>query len=162
MYVHPARPGLRPEKVKFKLDKAAELGATHLVYADKEDPVNRVLHITDGGADYAFEVIGFPHTIRQAFDSVRKGGTAVMVGVPPQDAEISVPGWPLFEDRTLMGTYYGAGRPRVDFPWLLDLYADGRLKLDELITRYRPVGEINEAFENMVKGVVARTVLTFD
>ena len=61
-----------------------------------------------------------------------------------------------------MGTYYGAGRPRVDFPWLLDLYADGRLKLDELITRYRPVGEINEAFEDMVKGVVARTVLTFD
>ena len=84
-----------------------------------------------------------------------------MVGVPPQGADISIPARPLFQDRTLMGTFYGAGRPRVDFPWLLDLYADGRLKLDELITRYRPLEEVNEAFEDMNKGVAARTVLTY-
>jgi S-(hydroxymethyl)glutathione dehydrogenase/alcohol dehydrogenase len=150
------------DKVDFKLEKAEELGATHFVNAGREDPVKRVLEITDGGADYAFEVIGVPQVVRQAFESVREGGTAVMVGVPPAGADISVPGASLFRDRSLLGTFYGAGRPRVDFPWLLDLYADGRLKLDELITRYRLLDEINEAFEDMTSGVAARTILTFE
>ena len=57
---------------------------------------------------------------------------------------------------------HGAARPRIDFPWLLDLYMDGRLKLDELITRYRPLDEVNEAFDDMNKGITARTVLTFE
>ena len=104
------------DKVRFKLEKAEELGATHVVDADREDPVKRIIELTGGGADYAFEVIGFPDTVRQAFESVRPGGTAVMVGAPAHGAEISIPAQPLFMDRTLMGTFYGAGRPRVDFP----------------------------------------------
>ena len=150
------------DKVEFKLEKAEELGATHFINADREDPIKRVMELTDGGADYAFEVIGFPETTRQAFESIRPGGTAVMVGVPLQGSDISIPARPLFQDRTLMGTFYGAGRPRIDFPWLLDLYAQGRLKLDELITKYRPLDEINEAFEDMNQGLTTRTVLTFD
>ena len=150
------------DKVDFKLQKAEELGATHQVNAEKEDPVKRILEITSGGADYAFEVIGFPQIVRQAFESIRPGGTAIMVGVPPDGTDVSIPARPLFLDRTLMGTFYGAGRPRVDFPWLLDLYLEGRLKLDELITKYRPLDEINEAFEDMTKGLTARTILTFD
>ena len=150
------------DKVPFKLDMAQDLGATHVINADREDPVSRVMEITDGGADYAFEVIGFPHTVRQAFDSIRPGGTAVMVGVPPTGAEIAVPGMDLFFDRTLMGTFYGAGNPRVDFPWLIDLYMDGRLKLDELVTKFRPLDEVNLAFDDMRAGVTARTVFTFD
>ncbi len=82
--------------------------------------------------------------------------------VPLHGSDISIPARPLFQDRTLMGTFYGAGRPRVDFPWLLELYQAGRLKLDELVTRFRPVEEVNEAFEDMVRGVTTRTVLTFD
>ena len=131
------------DKVAFKLDNAEQLGATHRVNADREDPVKGVQELTDGGADYAFEVIGFPEVVRQAFESLRPGGTAVMVGVPPDDADVAVPARPLFMDRTLMGTFYGAGRPRVDFPWLIDLYVAGRLKLDELITRFRPLDEVN-------------------
>ena len=150
------------DKVEFKLEKAGELGATHFVNADREDPVKRVLEITDGGADYAFEVIGVSQVVRQAFEAIRPGGTAVMVGVPVHDSDITIPAQPLFRDRTLMGTFYGAGRPRVDFPWLLDLYMDGRLKLDELITKFRPLDEVNEAFEDMNSGVTARTILTFD
>ena len=149
------------DKLDFKLEKAREMGATHLVNADKEDPVSRVMELTQGGADYAFEVIGYPEIVRLAFECVRPGGTAVMVGVPPHGADISIPAQPLFMDRTLMGTFYGAGRPRVDFPWLLDLYVDGRLKLDELVTKYRPLDEINEAFEDMNAGITARTILTF-
>ena len=148
--------------VDFKLDKAGELGATHLVNAGKDGPVERIMGLTDGGVDYAFEVVGRPALVRQAFDSTKKGGTTVMVGVPPENAEVAVDGRGLFMDRTLMGTFYGAGRPRVDFPWLLQLYAEGRLKLDEITTGSRPLDEINEAFEDMLQGVAARTVLTFD
>ncbi|MBM3948531.1 MAG: Zn-dependent alcohol dehydrogenase [SAR202 cluster bacterium] len=149
------------DKVKFKLDMAHSIGATHMIDASKEDPVKRVMEITDGGADYAFEVIGFPQTVRQAFDCIRPGGTCVMVGVPPKGGEVSVPGMPLFWDRTVMGTFYGAGRPRTDFPWMLDLYASGRLKLDELATKVRPIEEVNQAFDDMNKGVTVRTVFTF-
>ena len=104
-------------------------------------------------------MIGSPPVIRQAFESLRPGGTVVAVGVPPEDAEITVPAMQLFKDRGLLGSFYGSGRPRVDFHWLIDLYLDGRLKLDELITRYRPLEEVNEAFEDMNSGVAARTVL---
>ena len=72
------------DKIDFKLAKAQEMGATHFVNADREDPVSQIADITGGGADYAFEVVGFPALVRQAFESVRPGGTAVMVGCPPR------------------------------------------------------------------------------
>lgn len=146
----------------LKLEMAGPMGATHFVNAEKEDPVQRITEITGGGADYAFEVVGFTDVVRQAFESVRPGGTAVMVGVPATGADITIPSRPLFMDRTLTGSFYGSGRPRVDFPWLLDLYAEGRLKMDELVSKYRPLDEVNEAFEDMTKGVTARTILTFE
>ena len=147
------------DTVARKLEIALSLGATHSIDASKMDPVARVQEITGGGADYAFEVIGSPPVIRQAFESLRPGGTAIAVGVPAKDAEITVPAGMLFMDRGLLGSFYGSARPRVDFHWLIDLYLDGRLKLDELITRYRPLEEINEAFDDMNSGGVARTVL---
>ncbi len=149
------------DRVGFKLEKAEEMGATHVVDAGREDAVRRIGEITGGGADYAFEVVGFPSIVRQAFESVRPGGTAVMVGVPPTGSEVSVDAGELMMSRSLIGAFHGAARARVDFPWLADMYAAGRLKLDELITRYRPLEEINEAFEDMNRGVTARTVLTF-
>ena len=133
-----------------------------MVNADKDDPVKRITEITGGGADYAFEVVGFPALVRQAFESVGPGGTAVMIGVQPTRAEVAIDGRDLLLDRTLMGGYYGGARPRVDFLWLLDLYKAGRLKLDELITRYRPLQEVSEAFEDMNRGTTARTVLVFE
>ncbi len=144
----------------FKLEMARSLGATHSIDAGAADPVELIGEITHGGADYAFEVIGSPSVTRQAFESVRPGGMAVAVGVPPMDADITVPARMLFMDRGLLGSFYGSGRPRVDFLWLIELYMDGRLKLDELITRYRPLEEVNEAFDDMITGVAARTVLT--
>ena len=98
------------DTVDFKLEKAEDLGATHFVNASKEDPVRRVLEITDGGADYAFEVIGFPQVVRQAFESLREGGTAVMVGVPPHGADISIPARSLFRGQGPAGDF-STGRP---------------------------------------------------
>jgi Zn-dependent alcohol dehydrogenase len=147
------------DMLPFKLEMAKRLGATHLVNASQEDPVAKVMELTDGGADYAFEVIGNPRTVLQAFNSLCQGGTCVMVGAPPEETDVPIPMRPLFLDRGIIGSSAGSGRPRVDFLWLLDLYKAGRLKLDELITKARPLDEVNEAFQDMEKGVVARTVL---
>ena len=149
------------DKEPYKLKLAEQFGATHFVNADKEDPVKRIREITGGGADYAFEVVGFPSIVRQAINSIRTTGTAVVVGVQPVGQHVSVEGWHLLHDRTLMGGWHGGARPRVDFLWLLDLYKQGKLKLDELVSRYRSLDEINEAFEDMNQGKVARTVIVF-
>lgn len=146
---------LLPSKLEF----AKQFGATDTIDASKVDPVEAVIELTRGGADYTFEVIGNPPTVRQAFDALCPGGTACMVGVPPEGGEVSVPMRPLFLDRRLIGSSAGTGRPRVDFPWYLDLYRQGRLKLDELQSRFRPLDEINEAFEDMLSGEVARTIV---
>ena len=150
------------DRVPYKLELAEQFGATHFINVDKEDPVQRILDITGGGADYAFEVVGFPALVRQAFASVRTSGTAVMVGVQPTGQDVCVAGEDLLMDRAVMGSWHGAARARVDFLWILDLYRQGKVKLDELISRYRPLDEINEAFEDMLQGKVARTVLVFD
>lgn len=150
------------DTVPYKLELAEQMGATHCVNAAKEDPVTRINEITGGGADYAFEVVGFPAVVRQAIESVRTTGTAVVVGVQPTGQDVAVDGWHLLQDRTLMGAFHGAARARVDFLWILDLYNQGKIKLDELISRYRPLDEINDAFDDMNQGRVARTVLVFE
>lgn len=150
------------DTVPYKLELAEQMGATHFINAAKEDPVRRIKEISGGGADYAFEVVGFPAIVRQAVDAVRTTGTAVVVGVQPTGQDVSVEGWHLLQDRTLMGAFHGAARARIDFLWILDLYKQGKIKLDELISRYRPLDEINEAFDDMNQGKVARTVLVFN
>ena len=144
-----------------KLELARSVGATDVVDASGPDALSEIERLTGGGADYAFEVVGAAETLRLAFSATRPGGTTVMVGLPAQHAEVTVPGRELFFDRTLMGTFYGAARPRRDFAWILDMYMDGRLRLDELATRERPLEELNLAFEDMEAGRAARTVLTF-
>lgn len=144
-----------PRKFAF----ATDFGATDTVDASSMNAVEAIVEMTDGGVDYAFEVIGNPPTTRDAFEATCPGGTACMVGVPPQGGEVTIPMRPLFLDRRLIGTSAGSGRPRVDFPWFIELYRQGRLKLDELQSRFRPLEEINEAFEDMLSGEVARTIV---
>jgi S-(hydroxymethyl)glutathione dehydrogenase/alcohol dehydrogenase len=143
---------------KFPL--ARQFGATDIIDASKNDSVEAVIEMTEGGADYTFEVIGQPKVLRQAFDATAPGGTAVMVGVPPTGGEVNVPMELLFRDRKLIGSSAGTGSPRVDFPWFIEMYRQGRLKLDELQSRFRPLDEINEAFEDMLSGEVARTIIS--
>ena len=146
-----------------KLDFARQFGATHTVNAKGGDPVAQIRELTGGrGVDYAFEVIGLPATMRQAFDVLSKRGMAVVVGVSPFTAEVSVPVMSLvYEERVLTGSVYGSSRPRLDIPKLIDLYRAGRLKLDELLTRTYPFAQINEAYAALERGEVARSVVTF-
>ena len=143
-----------------KFAYATKLGATHTVDASQEDAVEAIRELTDGGVDYAFEVIGQPATLRQALEATCDGGTAVLVGAAPDDGEVMIPMRHLFLDRALIGCSAGTGSPRHDFQWLIALYKAGRLNLDDLVTRTRPLSEVNEAFQDMEAGAVARTVLT--
>jgi S-(hydroxymethyl)glutathione dehydrogenase / alcohol dehydrogenase len=146
-----------------KLEFARQFGATHEVNAASADPVAAVRALTGGrGVDYAFEVVGLPETMRQAWDCLAKRGLGVVVGVSPLSAEVSVPVMSLvFEERTLTGSIYGSARPRHEIPKLIALYRAGKLKLDELLTRSWPFQDINEAYAALERGEVARSVVRF-
>lgn len=146
-----------------KLEFARRFGATHTVNASKGNPVEQVRAVTGGrGVDYAFEVIGLPATMRQAYDTLAKRGMAIVVGITPMTMEVSVPVMTLvYEERVLTGSVYGSSRPKIDIPMLIDLYRAGKLKLDELLTRTYPFDQINEAYAALDRGEVARSVVTF-
>jgi len=140
-----------------KLALAGEFGATHKVNAKLADPLTAAREITHGaGVDYAFEVISTPETVRQAFDCTRPDGTLVVVGVTsPFDAPMSLPASP----RKTVMSGGPTGTQWMNTAMLVDLYMGGRLMLDELISRERPLEEVNAAFADLRAGEVARTVL---
>jgi S-(hydroxymethyl)glutathione dehydrogenase/alcohol dehydrogenase len=156
-----ADPIIAIDVLQGKLDMAGRFGATHFVNGAKEDPVEAVRALTGGGADYAFEVVGSPDAISQAFDMVRAGGEAIMVGVSPFGSKTSIDTRGLLTEKVLRGCVYGSIRPRVDIPRFIDLYMAGKLKLDELVSRTYPLEGINEAFAAMKAGEVARSIVTF-
>jgi Zn-dependent alcohol dehydrogenase len=150
--------------VEQKLKWAKEFGATDVVNGKDVDAPDAIRSLTDGlGVDYAFEVIGAPAPITQAFMSLKRGGAAVIVGVPPFGQEISVPGAMLpLEEKSLIGSLYGSANMRRDIPNLIALYMQKRLKLDELISRRIKLDDINAAFDAMEKGEVARSIIMHD
>jgi S-(hydroxymethyl)glutathione dehydrogenase/alcohol dehydrogenase len=147
-----------------KLELARQFGATHTVNARAEENVVKALRkLTGGGADYAFECIGYGEVVAQAYGVLRKGGMAVVVGVASQKDTTTLRTASLtFEEKTLTGSYFGSARPREDFPRLLALYRGKRLKLDELITRTYTIKEAPQAFADLVAGRNARGMIIFD
>jgi S-(hydroxymethyl)glutathione dehydrogenase/alcohol dehydrogenase len=144
-----------------KLELAQQLGATHAVDASREDPVAAIRRIAPRGVDYAFEAIGNKRTAEQAFASIRDAGTAVLIGFFPADARLELPAADFITEKRLIGSRMGSNRFRLDMPAYIELYRQGRLKLDELVTRTAPLDDVNEAFRAVRAGEVTRTVLTF-
>jgi S-(hydroxymethyl)glutathione dehydrogenase/alcohol dehydrogenase len=149
------------DTIDHKLALAKQFGATHVINAAEEQPVPKVHEITGEGVDFAFEVIGNVDVLGQAFDSLDRGGMAIMVGVPRLGAKYTVDTLNLFSDKALHGCAYGSTNFRRDFPLLVNLYMAKKLKLDELISRAYPLEAINDAFEAMKKGEVARAIIKF-
>jgi Zn-dependent alcohol dehydrogenase len=143
--------------------KARELGATHFVNTCTCDPVQAIKDLTDGkGADYAFESIGLPRPIEQAYDATRKGGTCVVAGICRADARAQINVNQLvYAEKTLKGTLYGSMRPRVDLLTLIEMHRAGQLLLDELLTRTYPLEEINEAYAALERGELARSLIVY-
>jgi S-(hydroxymethyl)glutathione dehydrogenase / alcohol dehydrogenase len=146
-----------------KLQAAERLGATVLVDAQAEDPVEAVRAATRGlGVDYAFEAIGREQAVNQAWDAARAGGTVVVVGMIPKGQSLTIDPWHFIYEKNLMGCFLGSARIAVDIPRLADLYADGRLELDELVTRRLTLDELPEALDQLRAGQGIRQVVVFD
>ncbi|MSQ11440.1 MAG: Zn-dependent alcohol dehydrogenase [Dehalococcoidia bacterium] len=147
---------------EFKLSKARELGATDVVDAGKGDPVATIKEMTGGGVDYSFEAIGLKKTAEQAFDCLAPGGTATVIGMVPVGQKLEIDPVTLLGERKIQGSGMGSNRFRVDMPRYIEFYQQGRLKLDEMISRRGRLEDVNKAFQAMKNREVARTVLMFD
>ena len=146
-----------------KLELAKALGATHTVNSTQDDPVKAVRALTRGdGVDHAFEAVGLSILVRQAIESLAIRGTATIVGVLPANAMIEVPWMAIRPECRIQTSRMGSNQFRTDIPNYLEFYRQGRLKLDEMVSRRGQLGDINEAFRAMKAGEVARSVLVFN
>ena len=158
-----ANPIVAVDRVPEKLELARALGATQVVDAALEvDVAATICRLTDGGADVAFEVIGRPETIRLAWDTIRRGGTAVVVGLVPDGVEATVPAIEFLSDKSLVGTYYGSGDPAAELPGLAELALTGALDLASVVTHIDGLDGVEAALDRLRRGEGARTVLVVD
>jgi S-(hydroxymethyl)glutathione dehydrogenase/alcohol dehydrogenase len=150
------------DRIASKLELAKSLGATDLVDASQGDVVKQVKGLVRGGVDYSFEAIGLKETAEQAFRMLKSGGTATVIGMIPVGTMVEVHGAELLLEKKLQGSNMGSNRFRIDLPKYADFYLTGRLKLDEMVSREITLDEVNEAFDTLRKGEVARQVIRFD
>ncbi len=146
-----------------KLELAQIMGATHVVDASEVDPVDAIRELTDGvGVHHCFEAVGLKATAEQAFRMVRPGGQATVIGMIPVGTKVEVHGVDLLSEKTLTGSNMGSNQFRTDMPRFVDMYLDGRLKLDEMVSATIELDQINDGFAEMKSGNLARSVITFD
>ncbi len=147
-----------------KLELAQKFGATALIDAGQSDAVSAVMALTaQRGADVAFEVIGLQQTIDQTITMTRRGGRAILVGVPRMDVVVNVPAFfgVVLAEKMIRGCWYGGSDARRDVPRILGWYRDGRLKLDELISQTIALEQVNEAFDALKVGETARSLIVY-
>lgn len=135
---------------------ARQFGATHFLTS-----AEGARDILPAGADHAFECVGRVELIRQAIDLLDRHGQAVLLGVPPATAEASFLVSSMYLDKSILGCRYGSSRPQRDIARYAQLYREGRLLLDELVTATYPVEDFEKAQADAEAGRVARGVLTF-
>ncbi|MFN8442941.1 MAG: Zn-dependent alcohol dehydrogenase [Caldilineaceae bacterium] len=147
----------------LKLQWAQQFGATHVVNSSQDDPVAIVRKLTQGrGADTAIEAAGHNITLRQTLEASRPGARVVILGKTPFGQEITLPFHLLMGEREIVRTSYGMSRPRIEFPTLANLYMEGKLLLDEMMTMRLPLERINDGFAALEQGNVARALVVFD
>jgi S-(hydroxymethyl)glutathione dehydrogenase/alcohol dehydrogenase len=144
-----------------KLELAQQLGATHLIDASKDDAVAAVKSLTGGGVHHSFEAVGMKLTAEQAYQMLRSGGQATVIGMIPVGTMVEIHGPELLMEKKLTGSNMGSNQFRTDMPRYVDMYLDGRLHLDEMVSKTIGLDDINAGFEDMKAGTVARSVVTF-
>jgi S-(hydroxymethyl)glutathione dehydrogenase / alcohol dehydrogenase len=157
-----ARQIIAIDQFENKLAMGKKLGATHTVDASHSDAVEAIRELTGGGVDYAFEAVGIKQLAEQCFECIKPGGTATIIGMIPVGQKVEVDGAKFLTERKLQGSNMGSNRFRVDMPRYIDFYLQGRLNLDDMISRRGRLEDVNDAFAAMKKGEVARTVLMFE
>lgn len=162
------------DTVASKEALARQFGATHFVDASSSDAVAAIKEIVPhdprsaagalgpGGVRWGFDCVGHPAVLRNALDALDWGGTAVAIGIPPRGTEVAVDVNQLaYVDRGLIGCRYGSARPHRDIPLMVELYRQGKLMLDELVTETAPLEGFRDIVDAMHDGKLARGVLTF-
>jgi S-(hydroxymethyl)glutathione dehydrogenase/alcohol dehydrogenase len=144
------------------LEIATRFGATHTMPAP-EKPADAIRDLTAGrGADFVFDTVGNARTLTDALAMTRKGGTVVLTGLARGDTQAAFPMFPfVMQEKRLIGSVYGSGQPRRDIPALVSLYQQGRLKLQELVSRTYPLSGINDALDALASSDGARGVITW-
>jgi S-(hydroxymethyl)glutathione dehydrogenase/alcohol dehydrogenase len=150
------------DALPHKLELAEKLGATDLVNAKETDAVAKVKELTGGGVDHAFEAIGLKVTAEQAFQMLGPGGTATVIGMIPFGTTIELQGFELLYERKIQGCIMGSRNFREAIPSYIELYKQGRLKLDELLSAKIGLDDVNEAFDKLSRGEVMRSVIAFN
>ena len=111
--------------------------------------------------DWAFEVIGNPRTIEQAWESIRPGGTVVVVGLSPKGSHVSLPAFDFVSEKNIRGCFYGSSHFHTDVPLILNRMQAGRMRLDGMVSQSVPLEELEAAFRGLRNGEGVRTVLRF-
>ncbi|MNO81665.1 S-(hydroxymethyl)mycothiol dehydrogenase [compost metagenome] len=145
-----------------KLELAKKFGATDVVNAKNGDAIQQVQELTRGGVHHAFECIGLKQTAEQAFGMLKRGGTATIIGMIKPGVNVELPGLAFLGEKRIQGSMMGSNRFPVDLPNLVDFYMQGRLKLDEMISQRIRLDQINEAFDELKRGELARSVIVFE
>jgi S-(hydroxymethyl)glutathione dehydrogenase/alcohol dehydrogenase len=150
------------DMVASKLDLARKFGATDVVDASDGEAVQKVVEMTGGGVHYSFEAIGLKATAEQAFQMLRNGGTATVIGMIPPGDMVSLHGVDFLFEKKIQGSMMGSNRFRVDMPRFVDFYLQGRLHLDDLVSNRIALSDINEGMAALETGEIARSVIMFD
>jgi S-(hydroxymethyl)glutathione dehydrogenase / alcohol dehydrogenase len=141
---------------------AMKLGATDAVDASAEDAASQVIALTKGGVDHAIEAVGRPASGELAVKSLKRGGTATILGMMPLGHQVGLSAMDLLSGKKLQGAIMGGNHFPVDIPRLVDFYLRGLLDLDSIISETIPLSAINEGFDKMKGGASARSVIVFD
>jgi S-(hydroxymethyl)glutathione dehydrogenase / alcohol dehydrogenase len=145
-----------------KRELAMRLGATDVVDALANDAAEQIIELTKGGVDHAVEAVGRPASGELAVRSLRRGGTATILGMMPLSHSVGLSAMDLLSGKKLQGAIMGMNRFPVDMPRLVDFYMRGLLDLDTLIAERIPLEQINQGFETMKSATAARSVIVFD
>ena len=148
----------RPEK----LEHARRRGATDVLDAGAVDAAEAIRELTGGGADHAFEVVGSAVTIRTAWEGIRPGGTAVVVGLAPAGVEVSLPAIEFLSEKSIIGSYYGSADPALTVPGLVDLVRAGRLELGDMVSHLIDLDGVPDALDRLRRGEGDRSVIILD
>ena len=145
-----------------KLDFARKFGATDVINAKNEDPVEKIKELTDGnGVDYAFESAGRKDTMEKAYQCLCNTGLVNIVGNPINNQKMSIDVLQAHYGKRVIGGHGGSSRPEVDFAKYIGLYKAGKIKLDELITHRFKFEKINDAIKSLKEGEVCRAIIEF-
>jgi S-(hydroxymethyl)glutathione dehydrogenase/alcohol dehydrogenase len=161
-----ARQIIAVDIVAKKLDIARTFGATHTLLTGDAgggvDPVKEIKKLSNGGVDYAFDAVGNATLAAQCLYSLAPRGLAVIVGAIPRGQTLTVEPGHFFVEKMITGSSMGSNHFHIDAPHYLELYRQGRLDLDSMISERMPLEDLDQAFAAMQAGEVTRSVITFD